>query len=154
MPDAGPYTKDIRVNEPFPMAKFPIMSAKDAYGYVLEHAGATLPKRDAVDKRIARQVKTGKIFYTGGGPDVSSKFIKWRLPADSYKQGIITHPDQVGGYPEYKGTPYKDSDNDGMPDSWETKHHLNPESAADAAADRDNDGYTNIEEFLNSVVKE
>ncbi|HEU4552329.1 MAG TPA: polysaccharide lyase [Chitinophaga sp.] len=154
MPDAGPYTKDIRVNEPFPMAKFPIMSAKDAYGYVLEHAGATLPKRDAVDKRIARQVKTGKIFYTGAGPDVSSKFIKWRLPADSYKQGIITHPDQVGGYPEYKGTPYKDSDNDGMPDSWETKHHLNPRSAADAAADRNNDGYTNIEEFLNSVVKE
>ena len=35
---------------------------------------------------------------------------------DSYKIGIITDVSQVGGYPEYKGTPYKDSDNDGMPD--------------------------------------
>lgn len=71
---------------------------------------------------------------------------------DSYKKGIITHPSQVGGYPEYKGKPYKDSDSDGMPDAWEVKHQLNPRSAADAAGDRDHDGYTNIEEYLNSVV--
>ena len=29
-----------------------------------------------------------------------------RLPKDSYKQGIITDIRQMGGYPEYKGTPY------------------------------------------------
>ncbi len=32
--------------------------------------------------------------------------------------GIITDISQVGGYPEYKGKAYKDSDGDGMPDAW------------------------------------
>ena len=74
------------------------------------------------------------------------------MPSDSYKQGIISDISQVGGYPEYKGTPYKDSDNDGMPDSWEAKNGLNPKSAADASLDRNKDGYSNIEEYLNSLV--
>ena len=66
--------------------------------------------------------------------------------------GIIEDPSQVGGYPEYKGTPYQDTDNDGMPDKWEKPHKLNPNDANDAVSDRDNDGYTNIEEFINSVA--
>jgi hypothetical protein len=41
--------------------------------------------------------------------------------SDSYKNGIITDIRQVGGYPEYKGKPYKDSDMDGMPDDWEKR---------------------------------
>jgi hypothetical protein len=65
--------------------------------------------------------------------------------------GIITHPSQVGGYPEYKGSPYKDSDGDGMPDEWEIKYGLNPNDPSDAAKDNDNDGYTNLEEFLNGT---
>ena len=40
-----------------------------------------------------------------------------------------------------------------MPDTWEKAHHLNPNDASDASKDRDGDGYTNIEEYLNSVVK-
>jgi hypothetical protein len=39
-----------------------------------------------------------------------------------------------------------------MPDTWEKKVGLNPNSAADASLDRNKDGYTNIEEYLNSVV--
>ena len=74
-----------------------------------------------------------------------------RLPIDSYKQGIITDISQVGGYPEYKGTPYTDSDNDGMPDAYEMKNRLNPKDAADAAKIAKN-GYSNIENYLNSVV--
>ena len=154
LPDAGEFTSQIRVDKPFPMPKVTIMTAKEAYSYVLEHAGATLPKRDAVDDRIVKQVRENKIYYTEGGKThIGDQYIKRRLPADSYKMGIITHPSQVGGYPEYKGTPYKDSDNDGMPDSWETAHKLNTHDAADAVKDRDGDGYTNIEEFINSVVK-
>lgn len=150
---AGKYEKLIRVDQPFSMAAATILSTREAYDYVLENVGAALPRRDPVDTRIIEVVKTGKIIYTEGGKTtIGSKYIKRRLPEDSYKQGIITHPSQVGGYPVYKGTPYKDSDADGMPDEWETKNGLNPNSSADASLDRNNDGYTNIEEFLNSVV--
>jgi hypothetical protein len=156
LPDCGEFTSKIRVDQPFPMPKITIMPAKDAYTYVLEHVGATLPKRDAVDARIVKQVKENKIYYTEGGilHHPGEKYVHQRLPVDSYKKGIITDPSQVGGYPEYKGTPYKDSDNDGMPDSWEIAHKLNPKDASDAVKDRDGDGYTNIEEFINSVVKD
>ena len=58
---------------------------------------------------------------------------------------------QVGGYPEYKGTPYKDSDNDGMPDEWEVKNGLNPKDASDPGKVA-KDGYSNIENYLTSVV--
>ena len=40
-----------------------------------------------------------------------------------------------------------DADADGLPDEWEKKHGLNPGDAADALADKDNDGFTNLEEF-------
>ncbi|RXK57998.1 polysaccharide lyase [Lacibacter luteus] len=148
------YLKDIRVNEPFPMAKVVIIPTKDAYNYVLANVGATLPKRDPVDTRIIETVTTGKITYKEGGlTDIGKQYIKRRLPSDSYKQGIITHPSQVGGYPEYKGTPYKDSDNDGMPDAYETKNGLNAKDASDAGKITKN-GYSNIENYLNSVVDE
>ncbi|HOV71802.1 MAG TPA: polysaccharide lyase, partial [Dysgonamonadaceae bacterium] len=74
-----------------------------------------------------------------------------RLPADSYKNGIITDIRQVGGYPEYKGKPYKDSDMDGMPDAWEKAHGLNPNDSSDAVKDCTGDGYTNIEKYINGI---
>lgn len=40
-----------------------------------------------------------------------------------------------------------DADGDGLPDEWEKKFGLNPGDAADANADKDNDGFTNMEEF-------
>ncbi|WP_242696407.1 pectate lyase family protein [Longitalea luteola] len=153
LPDAGPYKEFMKWNKPFPMAPLTIMSAEKAFDYVLQHAGATLPKRDAVDQRITRQVRTGKVNPLPNVKLPETQFEHRRLPIDSYKMGIITDISQVGGYPEYKGTPYKDADSDGMPDEWEKKNGLNPNNAADASQDRNKDGYTNIEEYLNSVVK-
>jgi hypothetical protein len=135
-----------------PIAKVTILPTKKAYDYVLENVGANLPKRDAVDKRIIEDVRTGKISYVEGSDTaIGAQYIKRRLPKDSYKSGIIVHPSQVGGYPEYKGTPYKDSDSDGMPDAYETKAGLNPHSAKDAGVIAKN-GYSNIENYLNSLV--
>jgi len=151
-PDAGIYTNAIKADEPFAIAKLTVMTAEEAYKYVLEHAGAYLPIRDAVDKRVIEDVRTGKITYSPDAkPEPKSPFIKRRLPADSYKNGIISDISQVGGYPEYKGTPYKDSDGDGMPDAYELKHHLNPKDARDAMQ-YGKGGYTNIEIYLNSLV--
>ncbi|WP_207425755.1 polysaccharide lyase [Pedobacter sp. SYSU D00535] len=130
LPDAGKYVDYIKVNKPFPMAPVTVMSAKEAYDAVLRNSGAVLPKRDAVDIRVINEVQTGKA---------------------TYKDGIITDIAQVGGYPQYKGTPYRDSDNDGMPDAWETKYGLNPNDAKDAITDINGDGYTNIEKYIYNI---
>lgn len=149
--NAGQYESQIRSDKPFPMPVFPIMTAKESYTFVLANAGATLPVRDAVDKRIINVVKTGKIVYEKNAPEYAPNYIKRRLPVDSYKDGIIYDIRQVGGYPAYSGTPYKDSDNDGIPDVYEKKMGLNPKNPSDAPKIAKN-GYSNIENYLNGLV--
>jgi hypothetical protein len=104
-----------------------------------------------VDSRIVKEATTGKVEVNPNVKAPETQFKHRRMPLDSYKVGIITDPSQVGGYPEYKGTPYKDSDNDGLPDAYEVKNGLNPNDAGDAAQLAKN-GYSNIENYLNSVV--
>ena len=155
LPDTGPYRDQIKWNQPFPMPEMTIHPAGKAYELVLEDAGATLPVRDPVDQRIVRMVKTGKAEYA---EDMDSldvpQFQHRRLPPDSYKMGIITDIRQVGGYPEYQGTPYLDSDQDGMPDAWEKRYQklgLDPHDPGDALLDCNGDGYTNIEKYINGI---
>jgi hypothetical protein len=58
--------------------------------------------------------------------------------------------DDVGGYPLIEaGIPCGDSDHDGMPDAWEEIHGFTTDDPSDGNTDADEDGYTNIEEFLN-----
>jgi hypothetical protein len=153
LPNTGKYTDYIKWSKPLPMPALTVMSAEEAKDYVLMNAGATLPVRDAVDKRIAEQVRTGKIVVSPGVVPPTTQFKNRRAALDSYKMGIITDVSQVGGYPEYKGTAYKDSDNDGLPDEYETKAGLNAKDASDAGKITKN-GYSNIENYLNSVVNE
>lgn len=150
--DLSKYVEYMRVNTPFPMPTLTTTSAKDAFSYVLEHAGATLPERDPVDTRVVEQVRTGKINYLPNVKLPATQFEHRRMPIDSYKTGIITDVSQVGGYPAYKGTPYKDSDNDGIPDAWEKQHGLNPNDPADASQYKNGSSYTNIEVYLNEIA--
>jgi hypothetical protein len=153
--DTEGYTEYMRWDKPFPILNpFPIMTAREAFDFVTANAGATLPKRDVVDERCMEQVRTGKAYYDPAADTIEFyQFKHRRLPKDSYKQGIITDVRQVGGYPAYKGTPYKDSDGDGMPDEWEKKNGLNPKDAGDATKDMTGDGYTNIEKYINGLGK-
>lgn len=145
----------LRLQKPYPHAYLKIQSAQAAYNDVLANSGATRPRRDAVDQRIIEMVRTGKVSSKASaetakqfeGVGYSEKLIAKLIHQVSL--GIITDPEQVGGYPEYKGTPYRDTDNDGLPDDWETRYGLNPGNPADATADSNGDGYTNIEEFIN-----
>jgi hypothetical protein len=147
----------IRVEQPFDHAPITIQSAQQAFEYVLANAGAILPVRDAVDQRVTEMVRSGKVNATPG-PDVEKPFdnvgyndeVITKI-VELIPKGIITDPSQVGGYPQYKGEPVKDSDRDGMPDEWEIKYGLNPNDPADAGKDLSGDGYTNIEKYLNDI---
>ena len=165
-PNTDGYTEYMRSYKPFEMPYINIMGAKDAYDYVLKHVGANIPCRDIVDERVIEEVRTGIPYYekklpkdaygdlTGLSPKSmgeDGQFKYRRLPKDSYKQGIITDIRQMGGYPEYKGTPYVDTDKDGMPDEWEIANGLNPNDPSDANKDCTGDGYTNIEKYINGI---
>lgn len=107
-------------------------SAKDAYVTVLDLAGCSSPKRDSIDARIIEDVRNGTATHG--------------------LSGIITTPDDVGGWPNLQASePPVDSDNDGMPDAWELKFKLNAQDPSDAAQDTDKDGFSNVEEYLNGT---
>lgn len=160
-----------RSNEPFEMPFVSIMPTMRAYEWVLQNVGANLPCRDIVDQRIINEVRTGVPYYIEDyeqlvtdnpygdtwGLSLASQneqglFKHRRLPNDSYKQGIITDPRQMGGYPQYGAwQPYSDSDGDGMPDEWEHRYGLDPNDPTDANGDMNGDGYTNIEKYINAI---
>jgi hypothetical protein len=101
--------------------------ARAACEQVLAHAGAAL-NRDVVDARVIDDVR-------------------------QHQGRLIDSQDQVGGWPTLKSLPApRDSDGDGMPDVWEAAHGLNPNDPADGPRDRDADAYTNLEEYLNSLI--
>lgn len=116
------------VDQPFEAPRVATVPAKDLLKLVLPTVGASLPKRDPVDTRLIGHVR----HHTGK---------------------IIDSQTQVGGWPELKsGKVPLDSDNDGIPDAWEKKHHLNPHDSSDASAVGEY-GYSNIEEYLNSTSR-
>jgi hypothetical protein len=120
---------EARAEEPFPTAPLTHTSAVNAYIDVLARAGCRVPALDFVDYCILSDVVNG----TGE---------------------IINRPEDVGGFPEIKGgEPAKDSDNDGMPDKWEKENGLGPADPKDGNQDRNGDGYTNIEEYLNALAE-
>ena len=130
----GAGTLDMaRVNSPFTGWPLNQQTARAAYADVLAQAGATLPRRDAVDQRVTQMVRTGRV---------------------THGNGIISDPAQVGGYPKYTFSPNDvpvDTDGDGMPDWWEIRYGLNPNRPSDAIGDLNGSGYTNIEEYLNGT---
>jgi len=103
-------------------------SAEVAYQKVLKGAGASL-NRDAVDRRLIADL------------------------ASLGKQGKIVRSEaEVGGHPELKGgVAPADTDHDGMPDEWEKQYGLDPKDPSDGTRDKDGDGYTNLEEYLNNT---
>jgi pectate lyase len=110
----------------------PALSAKTALDYVIANAGASL-WRDAADDYLISELTS----YGRQGKTIS----------DEVSLGLAN---VVGVLPT--GTAPADSDRDGIPDSWETRMGLNPGNAADAMQDADNDGWVNIEEYINSLV--
>jgi hypothetical protein len=128
-----------RVYEPFPHAPVTTQAPQDAFASVLENAGASYPERDPLDERIVMEAATGTATYGG---------------AYGAGKGIIDSQETVGGWPDLLSAPApEDTDSDGMPDSWEVSMGLDPTDATDRNGDLDGDGYTNLEEYLNSLIE-
>lgn len=124
-----PAPERFRSRSRFPAPPVMTWTAAEALEKVLAGAGATRPRRDPVDQRVAADVKNG----TGR---------------------IIDSPREVGDYPKLaSATPPADSDHDGMPDDWEKPKGLNPDDPSDGNLDRNGDGYTNIEEYFHSLLE-
>lgn len=107
-----------------------LVSAKDAYSQILDKAGVTYPRRDAIDARVIAQVEQNTGFY-------------------------INTQDEVGGYcaPTVSRAADFDSDLDGIPDAWESAHGLNPNDASDSAS-LNEEGYAWVEVYFNELVKD
>lgn len=73
-----------------------------------------------------------------------------RETSDTEVSATVGSADSTSGGTTISESPtgIKDTDGDGMPDSWETEHGLNPNKNSDASEDADNDGLTNLEEYL------
>jgi hypothetical protein len=112
----------------FPAPPVQTQTAEEAFELVLQQAGATLPRRDAVDVRVVSEARDG----TGR---------------------IINNEKEVGGWPEYgSGEPPACTANDGIPDTWKKAHGLSltdPQVANTVNAD----GHTELELYLNSLVR-
>lgn len=96
---------------------------------ILNSVGAMGPKRDVIDSRVIRD------FHNGTGTIRSN----------------VVYPDDYAVYPDIQAP--EDNDRDGMADSWEESQGLNS-SQNDSAEDKDNDGYTNIEEYFHFLSAE
>jgi hypothetical protein len=129
------FLDSVRVLTPFAAEFVPSKNATEAFQSVLENAGASL-KRDIVDKRIVREVASGTASF---GKD---------------RKGIIDSQEDVNGWPSLEPLPpEQDTDRDGMPDKWETKYNLDVNNPSDGNTRLLDDHYTNLEFFLNELVR-
>lgn len=114
-----------------------VVSAEVAYDNVVANVGASL-WRDAVDERVIKSLTT----RTGGLID-SQEQLRDRA-------GKLPGIDDLG---EVHRPADFDTDGDGMPDTFESQHGLNPSDAADGNGTTLSPmGYTNLEVYLNELA--
>ena len=111
-----------------------LMTAEEALKWMIDSVGPSLPARDEVDQYLIDELTS---FGTGGSTDGISD--ETTLPHKG--TGFIS-----------PGNKPKDSDNDGIPDEWETANGLNPNNASDAVAIAAN-GYLNIENYVFTITE-
>ena len=126
-------------------------SADAAYSNVLAYAGSGInaASRPKIDKQVIEETRTGTGSLTGGR-DFST--VTDSAVLDAITKYGIKHMDYNSYYPSSSSKQIVDSDNDGMPDSWETARGLNPNSASDATGDYQGKGYNNIEYYSHDLT--
>ncbi|TWU27735.1 hypothetical protein [Bythopirellula polymerisocia] len=126
-------------------------TARDAFDRVLDYVGANWWTRDDVidtpDERIINEARTGtgKIMAWADDPwnNDPNEGVEWRALKNSPQVNRAVNWDTEASIGFGVG--------DGMPTYWELEHGLDP-NARDDTGDFDNDGYTNLEEYLNDIA--
>ena len=134
-------------------------AAAEALELTLLYAGASL-SRDAVDKRLADDVKNGKANVMEGSNGSKNGVID--RPSDTATASQAFGEVASDGYPVLAATDEeiarasKDSDGDGIPDYYEELFGLDRNNAADGKAKTlDPKGlYTNLEVYLHYLVRD
>ena len=134
------YQYETFVDSPFFPAYVSTQTAEHAYKIVLSDVGCNQPVFDDHDQRMITETLAGSYSVTG---------------SVTGKKGFPDHQDDAGGYENYPFVTRPanwDSDNDGLPNWWETIFGTNLNSAigdfSDANADADLDGYTRLDDYL------
>ncbi|GAB6010606.1 T9SS type A sorting domain-containing protein [Viscerimonas tarda] len=123
-------TDFVRIPKPHP-AITTILTPQEALAKVIASVGASLPARSAPDAYVVDQLLSyGK---------------KGALITNENNNGIYQNVGVVSNGPKLT-----DTDNDGIPDEWETANGLNPDLKADATQPAGN-GYLNIENYINGI---
>ena len=148
---AGKDFVRVKMDSPVETGTVTTHTAENAYAKVLAYCGASL-YRDNVDTRYMDEAANGTTTYTGSATKTGDgKTVQ-------HRPGIIDYVKDQGEYVlESSSRPDGfDTDNDGMPDAWETANGLNPNDASDAKTyTLDSKGwYTNIEVYANSLVED
>ena len=120
----------------YPM-KNPTLTAQGAFDQIVSAVGASYPRRDQVDQLMISDLssKGTAATYVYVQSDLTAQF------------GFAN-----GGAGHVYGAPAPlDTDNDGMPDAWETANGLNPNLADALNVSATHSPYLNIEVYINSL---
>lgn len=131
--------EDSRAFSPIPFVYTTTHSAEEAFERVLEYAGASL-SRDIHDETMVHDAREGVVTTTSRATGLINN------------QDEAMYIDGTSGWPVLNSTEAPvDTDGDGMPDEWETENGLDPNNPEDGKI-MGEDGYTNLENYLNSLV--
>ena len=142
----------IKLDEPVAIGDITTHTAQQTYESVLANVGASL-YRDAVDARYLKEASTGTTTYTGSATKSGDG------KSVTHRPGIIDYVRDQGTY-ELESTKRPDgfdTDQDGIPDEWESANGLNPNDKSDGnlyTIDTEKGWYTNLEVYANSLVED
>lgn len=136
-----------------------LQPASEAYTTVLNYAGTFWWNRTPIEARIIDEVRSNSGGIIKSAAEVAT-ISGYAYPATSGGP-TFTEPGTNGAtvaifdglpfFPQGERPAGFDTDSDGMPNSWEIARGLNPE-LPDNNGDYDQDGYTNLEEYINEVA--
>lgn len=152
----------LKLDSPIECGDVTTHSAETAYEKLLAYCGASL-YRDDVDVRNMDEARNGTTTYNGDvalvkdGVTYKTSKTKGILDFINDPTSSTVEP-KTASFPELNGEKRPagfDSDEDGIPDEWETANGLNPNDKSDANLFiLDPKGwYSNIEVYINSLVE-